>query len=308
MAISDAVVKMVKYPPELLPDSWYGAVPLLAEVAPPILELRNFRPYLVRLTNIQLLTAAPTGANLRVQYSNSQIEENVDAMLSLFPGAWQLPSKDNLRFNFFGAGVVAANYPTHYGLWVVKPTLADKIAWAIKLTPDEAALADSLGIRNTVEKGLLPRPLSDQIEYEYQVMAEETHSRSITIAAPNTVYSIENLYPRPGEIIVLTRMAAAPGGAANVVRFIVSRDRDESIGEVRTFPLSLIPGGEVACFIPATTEIRLTCQAAVAPGPHLFRYTFQRIRLTNILRARFGLVSKDEIPGDTWDKVVAGIL
>jgi hypothetical protein len=40
----------------------------------------------------------------------------------------------------------------------------------------------------------------------------------------------------------------------------------------------------------------------------LFRYTFQRIRLTNILRARFGLVSKDEIPGDTWEKVMAGVL
>jgi len=311
MPISDAVVKLVKYPPELLPDSWFGNIPALAEVAPPVLELRNFRPYLVRLTNIQVPTAPPTLVNLRARYDNVQVEENVDAMLNIFPGAWQMPSKDNLRLNFLSlAGIIA--YQTHFGLWVTIPTIAEKMVWNVKLTPTEQALADKLGIAATIEKGLLPLPLTDQIEREYQVLAEETHSRQVVVAVANTVYSIENLYPRPGEIIVLTRIAALPALVANVVRVVVARDRDEGIADVRTFPLSLIPGGEVDCFIPATTEIRLTCQAAVAPAapfvPMLFRYTFQRIRLTNILRARFGLVSKDEIPGDTWEKCVAGIL
>jgi len=311
MPISDAVVKLVKYPPELLPDSWYGNIPAGAEVAPPVLELRNFRPYLVRLTNIQVPTAAPTFVNLRAQYNNIQIEENVDAMLSLFPGAWQMVSKDNLRFNFFSiVGVIP--YTAHYGLWVTKPTIAEKMVWNITLTPEDRALADKLGIAATVEKGLLPLPITQQIEREYQVLAEETHSRQVTIAVANTVYSIENIYPRPGEIIVLTRIAALPAAVGDVVRVIVARDRDEGIADVRTFPLSLIPGGEVACFIPATTEMRLTCQAAVAPAgafvPMLFRYTFQRIRLTNILRARFGLVSKDELPGDVYEKVLSGVL
>ena len=311
MPISDATVRLVKYPPELLPDSWFGNIPALAEVAPPVLELRNFRPYLVRLTNIRVPTAAPTNVNLRARYDNVQVEENVDAMLALFPGAWQMPSKDNLRFNFLSlAGIIA--YTAHYGLWVTIPTLAEKMVWNIKMTSDEKALADKLGIAATIDKGLLPLPLADQIEREYQVLAEETHSRQIVVAVANTVYSIENIYPRPGEIIVLTRIAALPALVGDVVRIVVARDRDEGIADVRTFPLLLAPGGEVACFIPATTEIRLTCQAAVAPAapfvPMLFRYTFQRIRLTNILRARFGLVSKDEIPGDTYEKVQCGIL
>ncbi|GAI50874.1 unnamed protein product, partial [marine sediment metagenome] len=30
--ITDAIIRMVKYPPELIPDSWFGNVPLNSEV------------------------------------------------------------------------------------------------------------------------------------------------------------------------------------------------------------------------------------------------------------------------------------
>jgi hypothetical protein len=75
-----------------------------------------------------------------------------------------------------------------------------------------------------------------------------------------------------------------------------------------TFPLSLLAGGEVNCFIPATRELRITTTSTVAPGAHLFRYTYQRIKLNNILRMRFGLVSEDEVPKDLAQKVKAGIV
>ena len=321
MAISEANIKTVRFPPELLPDSWYGAVPANAEVAPPVLDLKRFKPYVTELTNIQVTANAL--AELRARYDDNRVQENTAAMISALIGAWRFVARDTLYLNFFGnpPGIaLPPGYTTHYGIWAYKPTVAHKILlygqWrsgklvvpASVLSDEEKTLADKYNIFDSVEKGVLPLPISSQIEREYHVLAEETHSRNINIAAANTVFTIESIYPRVDEIIVLTRIAAAPGAWNNVVRFIVDRDDDASYRDIFTFPMSLVAGGEVECFIPALREIRLTTQAAVFPGPHLFRYTYQRIRITNTLRARFGLATKDELPGDCWEKCAAGVL
>ncbi len=305
MAISEATIKNVKFPPELIPDSWFGNVPAGAEATPVPLDLRRFKPYITELANIQV--TANANVELRARYDELRAQENTAGMISALVGAWRLLAKDILYLNFFGA-ILVANYTTHYGVWAFPPTVAHKLLYGIPLTNDEKTLAEKYGIQDSVEKGVLPLPISQQIEREYKVLGEETHSRSINIAVANTRYTIESIYPRKDEIVVLTRMAANPGGAANVIRFVVDRDDDVGHADVRTFPLSLVAGGEVACFIPAIREIRLSTEGSVAPGAHLFRYTYQRIKLTNTLRARFGLASKDELPGDVWQKVMAGVL
>ena len=305
--ISEATIRAVKYPPEKIPDSWYGNVPLNAEVAAPVLDIRKIpTPHLLRLADIQLVANA--NIDLLIQYDKTRMRENTAAMLSALPGAWDLLATNLLRLNFFGVAAVA-NYTTHYGVWASKATVAQKLLYGLYLSPEEQELARKYGVADTVEKGLLPLPISEQIEREYHVVMEETHSRSVTITLANTNYDIEHLYPNPGEIVVLTRVAAAPGGAANIVRLHVDRDQtDIDYANVQTFPLSLLAGGEITCFIPALREIRLYATAVVAPGAHLFRYTFQRIKLNNILRARFGIASKDELPGDTYEKVLVGVL
>ncbi|MBA7612423.1 hypothetical protein ES703_19659 [subsurface metagenome] len=307
--ITEAIIKQVKYPPECIPDSWFGNVPANAEVAPPVLDLRRFSPYIAILANIQ--TTQPAGyarVNLRARYDGTRVEENVAALLPSLVGAWRLPAKDILYYNFFNTGALVADYTTHFGIWSFPPTIAHKLLYGIALTNNERAICDELGIRNTVEKGLLPLPISSQIEREYHVLGEETHSRPIDIAVAGTVYTIEILYPKANEFIALTRLAAAPGTTAEDIRLIVDRDDDAGYAQLKTYALSLAAGGEVECFIPAMREIRLTTSATVAPAAHLFRYTFQRIKLTNLLRVRFGLVSEDEVPGDLIKKVQGGIL
>lgn len=307
MAIGPAQLRQVRYGIEQLPDTWYGLVPLGGEPAPAVLDLRKFAPNLLRLTGIEV--TANAAVVLRARYDQARVEENTAAMLSVFPGAWDLLARDQLYLNLFGAvGAPVANYPVFYSLWVIRTTIAHKLLLGMTLTPDEKALADEFSVLELVQKGLAPLPLRYQIERGYTVMAEETHARTITIAAGATVYTIENLYPRPGEILVLTRIASLEAVPANVTRFTLSRDDDENLVDLFTLPLSLVPGGEVSCFIPAVREIRLTCQAALAAGARLFRYTFQRVKLTNILRARLGLASKDELPGDVYNKVMAGVL
>jgi len=305
MAITEATIKTIRFPPVLIPDSWFGNVPAGAEVAPAVLDLRRFTPYITELANIQV--TANANVTLRARYDDIRVDENTAAMISALVGAWRLVAKDYLYLNFLGA-ILVGNYTTHYGVWAYQPTVAHKLLYGIPLTNEEKALAEKYGIKDSVEKGVLPLPIGQQIEREYHILGEETHSRSVNIALANTVYTLESIYPRKDEIVVLTRIAANPGGAANLIRFIVDRDDDASWRDIPTFPMSLVAGGEVSCFIPAIKEIRLTTQAAVAPGAHLFRYTYQRIKLTNTIRARFGLASKDELPGDTFEKVLCGVL
>ncbi|GAI98533.1 unnamed protein product, partial [marine sediment metagenome] len=248
--ITDATVRLIKFPPEKIPDSWFGTVPPLAEVAPPILDLRRFTPYVLTLADIQL----PPNANviMRARYNGVRVEENTAAMLSTIPlapvpgwvagvlplpGAWSLTAKEFLYYNFLGiAG--AAPYYTHFGVWGIKPTVADKLVYDITLSNEEKELAERLGIANSVEKGVLPLPRDVQIAREYLILGEETHSRSVTIAAANTSYTIENIYAREGEFLILTRIAAAPGAVAQDIRFIVDRDDDHNYANVKTFPLS----------------------------------------------------------------------
>ncbi|GAI06649.1 unnamed protein product, partial [marine sediment metagenome] len=230
--INEATVRLIKYPPELLPDAVFNTLAANAEVSPPILDLRRFTPYILALANIQL--TANANVVLRARHGSGgsiRVEENTAAILSNLVGAWQLSSKDILYYNLFGLAAVAS-YTTHFGVWAkggspVTPTIADKLFYDIPLTNNEKAVCEELGIRNTFEKGLLPLPISQQIEREYRIVSEETHSRSITIAAANTVYTIDTIYPKnTDEFLVLTRLAAAPGTAAQDVRLIVDRDRD----------------------------------------------------------------------------------
>jgi hypothetical protein len=307
MSINDSIVKKVKYPPECIPDSWFGAVPLLGE-STAMLDLRRFQPYIVQLGEIKVSVATHPNAVIRARYDDIRIEESVGAMLDLFPNAFNLPAKDYLFYAFYGAGVVPANCPTFYNVWAFLPTIAHKIVYKIKLTAEESIIAEKLGIYDSVDKGVLPLPLSYQMEREYIVLGEETRSRSITIAVGGTSYPIETIYPRANEFIAITKIAAAPGTAAQNVTLYVDRDNDSPMATVSTLPLSLIPGGEINCFIPALTEIRLWTTATVAPGAHLFRYTVKRFKLTNLLRVRFGLVSKDEVPGELYEKVISGVL
>jgi len=175
MPISEARVKATRYHPEKLPDSWYGTVPNLAEVAPAIVDLKRLSPFVVTLTDIQLTptgdAAFPVAAGaveLRARYDDNRVQTNTGALLTTVGltgqvGAWKFLSKDILNYTLFGLAAGIVNFPTHYGLWVVKPTVAHKLLYGITLTPEEKELNKKLGISDTVEKGLYPYPYPSRL-------------------------------------------------------------------------------------------------------------------------------------------------
>ncbi|GAI82180.1 unnamed protein product, partial [marine sediment metagenome] len=70
--ITDAITRLIKYPPEKIPDSWFGTVPLNAEFTPPILDLRRFTPYVLTLADIQL--PPDPDVIMRARYNGVRVE------------------------------------------------------------------------------------------------------------------------------------------------------------------------------------------------------------------------------------------
>ncbi|MBA7677885.1 hypothetical protein ES703_86151 [subsurface metagenome] len=134
---------------------------------------------------------------------------------------------------------------------------------------------------------------------------------------PTAGVDVETLHPLPGQFLVLTKMASGPGATtpdvADNIRIAVDRDYVSDYVEFPTWPfgttnmVALDRG--ISCFIPAINELRIKLKATVQPDdPINIRFTVLKCAMTNIFRAKWGLASRDELPGDVWAKVMAGVL
>jgi len=314
MPISQAEIYRVKYPPELLPDAQFNNIPGGAEVTTPILDLRSIRGKLMRLSEV----AVERNANVELRIKNDDMglpdSYNVaggffdlTSVISPYANNYQMLAKDRLYYNLFNSsGIAINNFRTSFGVWVDNLRIVDKLKLGIELDADEKVLAGKYGIQETVEKGLLPLPLEQQIEREYrsQLISEETHGRTINVTA--TQQTVETMYPREGQFLVLTKIAATPGVPGDNIVISISRDNDiDHVTNLKPYAFGL--ERELNCFIPAMSELTLNI---VAAGPVVvqIRYTIWKVKLTNLLRCRFGLVARGEVPGDVYDKVFGGIL
>jgi hypothetical protein len=314
MAISEAQVKAIHLHPELIPDTAVVNIWAGIEVAPPILSLRRFSPLFIQLKDIAVARNANVelrilADNLRIATTAGTLTGNPNLALGgIASDAFDVLSRESLYFNLFNSSAIPiAAFPVYYGLWVYMPTIAHKIKMGVKLTDEESRINKDLDIQSTVEKGLLPLPLRSQIEREYQVINEVTYGRTLTVPAAPGV-TVDTLHPRIDEFIVLTKIATTPGAAGSVFLTIDRDDDNGYVAAIPTFPLSL--DFSLPCFIPALKEIRISLLAVVGAPVAGFniRYTVQTCKMNNILRARWGLLTKDELPGDVWEKCIAGVL
>lgn len=307
--ITEATIGKVKYFPEQLPD---GAVPTIAatsEVSPVLLDLRQFPPLLARLSEVAV--DRDDEVEMRLKVDATTLNTLAGSMFDGLANNFSLLAKSRIYYNLFNSGAAPqTDYKTFFSLWVLKPTVAHKLRLGIPLTAEEQKLAKDLGISDTVEKGLLPLPLSQQIAREYQVLQEETYGFNVTV--PTTGVDIETLHPANGQFLILTKLSADPGdAAADNIRIAIDRDHVADYVEFPTWALGATAavslGKEISCFIPALTELRIKLKATVSKTINI-RFTVQKCALTNIFRARWGLASPDELPGDTYQKVLAGVL
>lgn len=274
------------------------------EASPPLLDLRRFASKVLHLSNIHVEQNANSELHLRAD--DLRYEFNCAGLPDLTPANFELIGTDYLRCNLFGLTGAGGGLSLRalFNLWVYEPTVAHKLKLKKPLSNEEELLADRLGLKASVEKGVLPLPLGYQIEREYHILEEVTYSRIVDVTTVET--TVETISPRPDEFLVLTALTSAPALLANNVTIRIDRDDNADYLEMPAFPFAL--GRELYCFIPALRELRLSILAAGPVTGHALRFTVRRIRLTNTLRVRFGLVSRDEVPGELWDKVKGGVL
>ena len=308
--ITEATIKRVLYYPEQLPDSAVPTIATQSEVAPTLLDLRQFPPLLVRLSEVA--ADRDDDVEMRFKVDTTTLSVLAGSMFDLLASNVSLLARNRVYYNLFNSSAVSAktDFKSFFSLWVIKPTVAHKLRLGIPLTPEEQKLNRDLGISDTVEKGLLPLPLAQQIAREYQVIQEETHGFNVTV--PTAGVDVETLHPVNGQFLVLTKLSADPGdAAADNIRIAIDRDQVSDYVEFPTWGLGATAavslGKEISCFIPALSELRIKLKATVSKTINI-RFTVQKCALTNIFRARWGLASKDELPGDVYDKVLAGVL
>ncbi len=305
MSITEATIKKVLYYPEQLPDSAMPDIAAQSEVSPTLLDLRQFPPLLVRLSEVAV-DRGDDEVEMRFKVDATTLSVLSGSMFNGLANNFSLLAKQRIYYNLFNshADTEKPDFKTFFSLWVLKPTVAHKLRLGIPLTPEEQKLNRDLGIAATVEKGLLPLPLDLQIQREYQVIQEETHGFIVTV--PTAGVDVETLHPVNGQFLVLTKLSAGQGVADNNIRIAIDRDQVSDYVEFPTYALGGLDK-EISCFIPALSELRIKLKATTGEAINI-RFTVQKVAMTNIFRARWGLVTKEELPGDVYDKVMAGVL
>lgn len=302
--ITEATIQRARYYPERLPDARVVTVAAGLEASPPLLDLRRFAPKFLHLRDLAVEQNA--NVELRVRADDLRYEFSCAGYPNLTPAAWELIGTEFLRsvlYGYTGAGT-GISVRVYFNLWVYEATVAHKLKHRKILSAEEQRIADQLGIRASVEKGVLPLPLDYMVQREYHVLEEISYTRVLSVGTtPSTVVSLS---PRPDEFLVLTGLASQPGNLADNVTVTIDRDDNAAYLSVPTYPLSL--DRDLPCFVPALNELRISVSAGGNVASHALRFTVRRCRLTNTLRVRFGLVSRDEVPGDLWDKVKGGVL
>ena len=309
MTTTEASIKRVLYYPEQLPDGALPDIIATSEASPAMLDLRQFAPLLVRLSEV----AVDQNDNVEMRFKVDDKTLNVLAgsMFDLLANNFSLLAKSRIYYNLYNLSAgLESDVKTFFSLWVVKPTVAHKLRLGIPLTAEEQKLNRDLGISDTVEKGLLPLPLAQQIAREYQVIQEETHGFQVTV--PTAGVDIETLHPLPGQFLILTKISADPGTlSTDVIKVAIDRDYVSDYVEFPTWALGATAGvalgKEISCFIPALHELRIRLKATVSRTINI-RFTVQKVAMTNIFRARWGLATREELPKDVYDKVMAGVL
>ena len=314
--ISLGALQKTRYWPEKIPVGTTLTIPA-GGVSPAPLDLRRFDGWLFALTDLAL----PRDSDLRLRvYEDDDLHQyRLGAIADRVPMPWWFLGRTRLGFDLVNSGTVPkSNLAVRFSVWAWHPTVADRLALGMALSEEEQRLARSLGLGDSVEKGVLPLPFDAhagvgggtlvgyQIQREYHVLRDEWIPEVVSIA-PGQPYTLMARNPAKGTALVLRAVAMSPQAATTNLRAVVDRDGDLEYVTVPSHVMTS-PDDEVSMFIPAVAELRVTLRADAPVTGALVRVRVQTIRLTNTLRARWGLVPTEQLPGDVAEKVRGGVL
>lgn len=294
------VIRKSRYLPELLPlfhaqDLSTGDNPIITLGSPTI------------STDIPILTdklsATPDATvllKLKADKEAAHKAETVslDVMGELTPLEFLATRSLSLVLN---ADAVVNDYKMYLGIWVVRPSIGQRILWGLPLTAQHEELSRKRGVRDSVVKGILPFPTSYQIERECmgfkrtyaEVVAKVTSGQATQVV----VLSLPESSP---EFLVLESITAA--STANNAQIFVTRDDDTNYLKLPVLPMD--SAYDFPAFIPALRKLEISYYADADLTDRYVRFTIGRYKLTDILRARFNLEATQEARESTLCGVV----
>ena len=308
-------LESIRYPPELIPGA--DVVSPLANAQAEIINIPRIPGNMIaKLHGIAADHDQAAQVRVMVDTHEKQLDARplYDMSLREKPSYFNLISTRSLRYYVYAIADLT-DFTTWYGVWGWKQTVADKLLLGLPLTPDERELNERLGISKTVERGTLPPKLDRTLLYEYYPIYEWTDTKRETV--PVTGLDLAAIRPsKTGRFVALTCVSAdQPADSAGNTRITICRDNDGTQSSpFLSLPTYAIADGlsdEIPMFVPALTDIRLRVETDVVRADYNVRWTYVEYPLTTILRVRFGLVTRDELPEDyktVYDRVKAGIV
>ncbi len=302
MAIQDelaTVIRKARYLPELLPlfhaqDLATGDNPIITLGSPTI------SPDIPILTD--KLSATPDATvllKLKADKPTHKAETiSLNVMGELTPLEFLATKSLSLVLN---ADAPVTDYKMYLGIWVIRPSIAQRILWGLPLTPQHEELSRKRGVRDSVVKGILPFPTSYQIERECmgfkrtyaEVVANVTSGQATQVV-------VLSLPESSGEFLVLESITAA--STANNAQIYVTRDDDTNYLKLPVLPMD--SAYDFPAFIPALRKLEISYYADATLTNRYVRFTIGRYKLTDILCARFNLEATQEARESTLCGVV----
>jgi len=201
------------------------------------------------------------------------------------------------------ATTTVSPYILRLGVWIDTPTIADKLQRGIRLTDEEYEIADELGLLDSFAKGLVPVPREYFIQRHYQVVNELTRAIQTDLTATGGLY-YHYTSTSPDRFFVVKSIACidTSGTTFNAAVTII-RDEEEAL----SIPLpALSIDYDIPLFIPAMDTVELVFMTDTDISDFRARWTIAECRLTDYLKMKWGLISRDENE-DLWKEVVAGL-
>ena len=227
--------------------------------------------------------------------------------------AMRLPAVKNMSLVAYNYGTSAVNnFIINYQVSLRRLTVADKLLMGIdNFTKDELdALNDkSIDVRGLVEKGIHPIPVQAQVERTYmnRILYEDTRTLHVdALTSDQSFLTIRSSESGPDTFLVLREIALE--GTPSV---ILSVDRDEDYNYMGVIGSAFLDADDRPwdVFVPALNYLTFHIQAVSAPVTAVpVRVRVWHCKLSNLMRVRFGLAHRGDVPDNTYLRAIAGVI
>ncbi len=207
-----------------------------------------------------------------------------------------------LELTLLNATATTPMIQVNYTGAVKRMTIADKVLQNAVLTPQEAQIAEQLGLKSGASVPSIQSVIDNA--WLSQVRGELPYSYVTNVTAGET--TLATVTAGNDELIVLTKIgAAAPVG--NQVTINITRDGDENYASILADNMSVTAPFDV--WLPAQTRLVFRISAVTATASVPVWFTVLRIRYSDVLRALAGtLVPSTAAQQSLVSRVEAGVL